>query len=213
MVGAKRWGKDEVRVLLDGVGNYGLSHFQKKSGKPHEYVGAPKNRSRKAVYNKILREFGPGGLTRGVYTVQRLVEGTGYNREQLHRAREACKQKWKRIGPRGAYLITEEQMEEIVEWLKHDYWASVHHLYCCLHCNTDRRPHYSLGLCTRCYSKYRRSLVKCNLPTTNEKLIRHVESMEVGDSEKCVKFLDKILKTLDRGLALNREELKWLLKL
>jgi len=216
MVGAKKWTKGEVRGLLDGIGNYGLSHFQKKSGQPHEYEGAPKNRSRKAIYNKIYREFGPGGLTRGVYPIHRLVQGTGYNKEQLLRAREACKQKWKRIGPGGAYLITEDQVEEIVEWLKHDYWAKQHRLYCCMHCTTEHRAHYGLGLCERCYARYRRRLVKLNLPTSNEKLFHRFESrqqsesLEFEESRKCAKFLDKLNETLRRGLALNREELQWL---
>jgi len=218
MVGARKWSKEEVRVLLDGIGNYGLSHFQKKSGQPHEfeYEGAPKHRSKKAIYGKILREFGPGGLTRGVYTVHRLAKNTGYNKEQLYRAREACKQKWKRIGPRGAYLITEDQVDEIIEWLKHDYWCKPHRLYCCLYCNTEHRLHYSRGLCVRCYSRYRRSLLKLNLPPSNKGLIRYIESRQNADSTdiensgKRTKFLEKIFETLRKGLALNRDELRWL---
>ena len=151
---ARRWDRKSLRRLFDGVGSYGIRWFQKRVNVPGDYEGA--ERSRSAIYSAARRHCGKGGLTRGVYTLNRLMRETGFERTHLMRARSALKQKWKRTSTRGAYLITEEQADEILEWLKHDYWSKEKHLYCCLGCQTESRPHHSLGLCRRCYFGYRR---------------------------------------------------------
>lgn len=210
MAGAKRWGKKARDALFNGIGAYGLAWFQKRSDAPYDESEGPQKRSRMAIYKKSFREFGPGGLTRGSYTLHELQKTTGYNREQFIRAREACKQKWKRTGPGGDHLITEEQVEEILEWLKHDYWSKAHRLYCCRRCTTDRRTHYGAGLCERCYFKYRRSLERRGLPTSIQALAVKLKSLEVGKSENHGKFLDRICSDLERGFALDDECLDWL---
>ena len=140
------WSKLAERELFNGVGISGVEWFKKHCGK----------RSRAAVYGKLRREYGPGGLTRGVYTLHELEKTTGYDEGQIRRAGGALNQKWKRLGPRGAHLITEEQMREIVTWLGHDFWAPGHRLYGCKVCQTTNRPHKALGLCERCYYVHRR---------------------------------------------------------
>jgi hypothetical protein len=152
----RTWGKAAERELFNGVGISGVDWFKRRCG----------GRSRSAVYQKLRREYGRGGLTRGAYTLHELENGTQYGETQIRRAGAALNQKWKRLGPRGAHLITEEQMREIVAWLGHDFWSKRHHLYGCTWCQTDRRPHRAAGLCERCYHKHRRACVVLCLPTS-----------------------------------------------
>jgi hypothetical protein len=210
VAGAKRWGKEAIKALFNGIGSYGISWFQQRSDAPYDLEHGPKKRSRQAVYKKAQREFGKGGLTRGAYTLEELQNNTGYNREQILRARDACKQKWKRLGPRGDHLITEEQVEEILEWLKHDYWSKVHRLYCCRRCTTDSAPHYGAGLCERCYFRYRRDLERRGLPTSTRALKAKIRSLDIGKSGEHGTFLDKVVRDLERGVSLDDASLDWL---
>ena len=205
---AKRWGKKSVKALFEGIGSYGLAWFQQRTDAAHSYPNAPQKRSRQAVENKALREWGPGGLTRGAYSLRELIERTGYSRTQLLRGRDALRQKWKRFGPRGNFLVSEEQIEEILEWLKHDYWTVEHRLYCCRLCTSEKKPHYGLGLCRKCYWRYRRNLKKRGLPTTVEGLAAKVSGL--GNSRECGNFLDRINECIRRGISLEDELLDWL---
>lgn len=209
MAGAKRWGAKAVKALFDGIGSYGIAWFQQRSDAPHDLTHGPSKRSRQAIYSKARREFGKGGLTRGAYTLEE-VQKTGYTREQILRARDACRQKWKRLGPRGDHLITEEQVEEILEWLKHDYWSKPHRLYCCRRCTASRAPHYGAGLCRRCYYRYRRVLIRRGLPTSSKALMAKVKSLDIGKSGNHGTFLDKVMKDLERGVSLDDDSLDWL---
>lgn len=107
-----------------------------------------------ALRAKLRRMIGANTLRRGSYSVRQLVAGTGYQPEQFRRAAQALNQKWKRLHPQGPFLITEEQRDELITWLQHDYWAPLYRLYCCLFCTTEVRPHRALGLCERCYASY-----------------------------------------------------------
>lgn len=207
---AKRWSDKAKNALLQGIGSYGIKWFQRNSGTPEDYQGAPKHRTRQAIYNKALREWGHGGLTRGALTLRELMTTTGYSRSQLLRAREALKQRWGRLGPKGDHLITEEQAEEILEWLKHDYWSKSKHLYCCLRCQTNRRDHFGLGLCTRCYPRYRRHCQSLGVPTKPIDQRDVLEGLGLDKSGKHGSFLESITQRLVRGLALSEEQLEWL---
>ena len=190
----KRWTKLAQRELFNGVGISGIAWFKRKCG----------GRSVGAVYHKLQRDFGLGGLTRGAYTVHELETVTGYSETQLRRGGSALNQKWKRLGPRGAHIITEEQMSEIVTWLGHDYWSKPHRLYGCLWCTTEKRAHQALGLCGRCYHRYRRACIKLKLPATV------VEQSSLLKNIKSGKFLDKANSRLNSGIALDSEHLVWL---
>src|SRR5512147_845390 len=117
----RKWTKREEQALLHGVGVYGVAWFQKNTGDGLDWPAAPKGRTRKAIYAKARRLYGPGGLSRGSYTLRRLVRETGYGVSHFFRAMRACAQKWKRTSPRGRYLICEDQAEELLAWLRQDY--------------------------------------------------------------------------------------------
>jgi hypothetical protein len=65
-------------------------------------------------------------------------------------------------------LVTDEQLEEIVLWLRHDYWCVRHRLHFCLWCGTREHASYAAGLCGPCYFQYRRLCLRLGLPTTLE---------------------------------------------
>ena len=61
----------------------------------------------------------------GYHTVRSAVRETGYSPSQLQRARRATGQKWrwsKMGGSHGRYLITQDQLEGLCEWLKKETW-------------------------------------------------------------------------------------------
>ena len=194
-----------MRSLFNGLGAYGLSWFRRKAGTAYNWPNAPQ-RSRSAIYNKIRREYGGGGLTRGIYTRHQLETSTGYNRHHLERARIALNQKWKRTGPRGAYLISEEQAEDIIAWLRKDYWVPGKRLYGCVWCATTKREHKGLGLCSRCYFRYRRVCVKHGIqpgPDAQLELMRGLESLGVQNDAAHGIFLETARVQLERGIALD----------
>lgn len=196
------WTKGAERELFNGVGISGISWFQQRCG----------GRSRSSIYHKLRREYGPGGLTRGAFTLHEIEKRTGYSETQIRRAGGALNQKWKRLGPRGAHLITEEQMREIVTWLGHDYWSKSHHLYGCSWCNTNRRPHWASGLCGKCYHRHRRLCRKLGLPADvagqRELLQRSAIGRDIGGRHG--RFKAEGLARLEAGLALTAAQLDWL---
>lgn len=211
---ASKWTKKAEKSLFDSIGNYGLSWHQKHAGPPGE--NPKERRSSAAIYNKAYRMFGPGGLTRGSYSLKQIMDKTGYTRTHLFRAQHALNQKWKRMGPKGAYLITDDQLDLIVEWLKHDYWAKAGRRYCCAMCSTENRPHKALGLCDRCFSAYRRQCAKFDLPASGKKQLalmykfrRHAKEM----TDNQAKFIEKAVLQLKQGLALDERQLECLAKI
>jgi len=198
----KRWTAAAQRQLFNGVGIAGLAWFQSRCG----------GRSADAIYHKLRREYGPGGLTRGSYTLGKLRRITGYSETHLRRAGSALNQKWKRLGPRGAHIITEEQMGEIVTWLGHDFWTKPHRLYVCLWCRTTRREHRAGGLCVCCYYRYRRACQKRELPVAlaEQKALLARVKPDRDNSRVYAKFSEKVNGRLTAGLALDAEQLDWL---
>lgn len=191
------WTKHEEYTIFQGVGIYGLDWFRRKTG-----------RSLDAVQAKARRMYGPGGLTRGSYSLREAVEKTGYHASQLRRAMQALRQKWKRTSPRGSFLIYEEQLEELVQWLKKDYWNIRHRLYGCLWCDTETRAHYALGLCQKCYIRYTQRLHRGQLPLQCEDLLEAVRLR----FESGTRLLQEIEKRLGRGQALPEQALILLLQ-
>lgn len=196
------WSKAAERELFNGVGISGVEWFKQRCGK----------RSRSSIYQKLRREYGPGGLTRGVSTLHELEKQTGYSECQIRRAGGALNQKWKRLGPRGAHLITEEQVREIVTWLGHDFWSKRHRLYGCSWCQTVRMPHHRVGLCERCYYRHRRLCGKLGLPAGVKAqaavLTRAVTGRDIGG--RSGRFKGEGAARLAAGLALSRAQLDWL---
>ena len=168
---ARHWTKRERRTLLQGASVNGLAWFATRTGDSHDWPNAPKGRSRHSIYAQASRSHGAGGLTRGAYTLRRVCEITGYATTQIRRAQAALGQKWKKTGRHGSYLIRDEQLKEIAQWLQNDYWCKHLRLYNCLWCGTEDREHYSGGLCRSCHQRYKTRLNHCGLPGRRHDLL------------------------------------------
>jgi len=195
----KRWTHAEELYLLNGVAISGIRWLTKHCHK-----------SLASIHGKLRREYGKGGLTRGAYTLMEIADKTGYSRPQLIRAQKALAQKWKRLGPRGAYIITEEQLEDIVNWLSHDYWDKQYRKYCCGWCHTGDSPHKGRGLCQICYYRYRRICEGAGISLKKEDQIRFLADIPLGN-ELRDKSVKKALANLNKGLAINKEDLEVIL--
>jgi len=196
---AKRWTKREEQALLQGIGVYGVSWFQRRCGDAYSWPNALPGRSVNAVYSKIRRMYGQGGLSRGSYTVTQIIRSTKYSKSQIQRAMRALGQKWKRLSATGAYLIHEDQYEDLIAWLANDYWSKKHRLYNCLWCQGHTREHSCRGLCTQCYRRYAKQLERRQLPNSTSALLALVRAQLIDvdiDARK------KIERQLSRGRAL-----------
>lgn len=199
------WTKDEDRALLDGAGVFSINWFRKKAGPTDTYPTAP-NRSRGAIYRRAERILGKGGLTRGTNTLMQAAKETGYTREQILRAQRACNQKWKRLSPRGPYLITFEQLDEMIGWLRQDYWCKKLRLYGCVNCGDSDRPSRGKGLCPRCYFKTRRVSISFRVPWRRGALVELVQGLDETRAEVRV-----IRDHLERGWGLTEDQIKTLI--
>lgn len=202
MPNGRAWTKREEQALLQGVGVYGFGWFRCRTGDSYDWPNAPIGRSSDAVKAKCRRMYG-GGLTRGSYTLREVCRITGYAMTHVRRACVALAQKWKRTSLKGSFLISEEQMEDIVYWLRKDYWSKKHRLYTCLWCGQEEQPHYSNGLCQRCFEKYRKRLKRSGLPVQTKKLLAYVRKL--GGMEEAE-------KALLRGRAVSQEVLILLIR-
>lgn len=97
------------------------------------------------------------------YNLQGLSDSTGYDPDQIKRAREALGQKWerKRAGRYAKdesatrFVINETQANDIIEFLGSEWGPSKMKLKACTKCGETERPHKGYGLCTRCYATER----------------------------------------------------------
>jgi len=190
---ARHWTKKESMALLQGAGVYGFRWFETHTGDSYDWPNAPEGRSREAIKAKAQRLY-QGGLTRGSYTLRQVCAMSGYDASQIRRAMKALAQKWKRTSANGSYLIYEEQVDDILQWLRTDYWAKKHRLYNCVWCGSNVRPHRSVGLCARCYPKYAQRLIRAGLPVSASKLLGVIRSWKM-------KSLEKAELELSRGRA------------
>lgn len=195
---ASDWTNKQLKALLDNIGVAGWSVLQRKTG----------GRSKAAIYSAIQKHFGGGGITRGTYQLEEAMAETGYSRTQLQRAARALNQRWLRTKKRGAWLITGEQLEDMVDWLRVDYWSKPLELYCCLQCGTTARPHHRAGLCLRCFWRFRRAAAKAGVPGTVPKLQEWVQSMGISTFRT-----QRIVVNLEAGRAPNLDDLEHLCSL
>jgi len=207
----KSWSPEEERSLLLGIGSFGWHWFQTRTQAPHDWPNAPQTRSKGAIRKKAAR-MGAGGITRGSYALHEAARRTGYMRQQLVRAMRALGQKWKRTSATGFYLISDEQLEELCNWLQHDYWCKPKRLYCCHWCGTQEAPHRTLGLCSRCYFRYRRVCSSLGLPVQTSRMRRLVQSLDLSTRDEA-SYCAKVIQSLERRVALNREQLDWVVML
>lgn len=187
----RRWTEEQRRALLDGIGSFGWSVLENRT-----------QHTRPEIREKIRREFGGGGITRGSYSLAQAMLETGYSRSQLDRAAEALNQRWQRTARRGDYLITVEQIEDMVVWLQNDFWSKKHHLYNCEECGSSERRHFSGGLCQPCYRRFQRHVQKRCLQARPKAL--HTFAMQLsGGSGPDGLFLEQMRLRLASGRLLG----------
>ncbi len=162
-----RWTRQEDQLLLDGAGVFAVEWFQRKT-----------ERTRKSIYRRAFDLYGRGGLSRGTYSLERAADETGYSPSQLLRAQSALGQKWKRLSAPASYLITVEQLDDLIGWLQHDYWCSRLRLYGCVNCGSDKRPARGMGLCPKDYWQIRRLCTKLELPRSVCRLLELVVHLD-----------------------------------
>jgi hypothetical protein len=189
-----RWTKAEEFLLIEGVGVFGLDWFTRTL-----------HRSLASVRSKAYRLYGAGGLGRGTYPLTRIARDTGYSVTQIRRAMRALAQKWKRLSSTGPYLVQEEQRDELLGWLRTDYWSKKHHLYACAWCGSCQVAHAWGGLCARCAARYTARLRRAGLPT-GKRLASTVRALHLPGSEA-----EEILDLLAKGRALPARHLRKIL--
>lgn len=147
------WTKEEEMLLIKNVGHSSI----------FELIELLPGRTRAAIESRCRRlGFSP---TQGTYTRCGIERETGYDWRQIKRARDALGQTWKRYGVRK-YIITEEQYEEIIQYLKDEprKWAKQWKLDACIKCGTsgrsERERHSGDGLCKSCLTGSSRIFVK-----------------------------------------------------
>lgn len=180
---ARHWTKEEELSILQGIGANSINWLCKKGGK----------RSVFALYHKLCRIGYSGGITRGSYTLNQLMRITGYSRSQLRRAMQSCSQKWRRTSSKGVFIITEDQMDELCDWLGFDFWSKYHRLYRCLWCATQQYSHRAFGLCRSCYNEYRKLLRDLGIDKIEFNNIKTlvIEYFTLVDIEVAEKFINK----------------------
>lgn len=197
--------------MFSGVGTHGWSRLQRAAGDSYREPELPSGRSIEAVRRQIRRMCG-SGARRGAFSLRQLAQATGYHPHQLKRAQRALNQSWHRMGRRGAYLISEDQMLDIVAWLAHDFWSTKTRLYCCTWCASSSRLHLSGGLCIRCFSRHRRRCTKAGLPYSLRGLSNVVENLilDCKNEGSHANFLERARRRLGSGLLLTKELLDWM---
>jgi hypothetical protein len=107
-------------------------------------------------------------------------------------------------------LICEDQVEELIAWLRQDYWVKRHRLYNCGWCGSLSRIHYAQGLCGRCYQRYVRRLYRAGLPIRGKELsmVLNRWSQQSG----CHDFLEIVGRFPARGRAIPEMALRQILR-
>ena len=198
----KRWTKTNEAKLFAGAGAFGQSWFQRNTGHSWDYPNAPLGRSKTAVANKAYR-LGVR-LRQGTYALTQLKRETGYTEDQFRRAGSALNQNWKRLSPKGPYMVTEEQREDLLDWLTMDFWSKRLRLYGCVKCGTEKRAHKSFGLCVACYFRMRTLCERYGL-SFGKKALRDALGQIEG---RAPELEERIRRKLDRGISPHKREIR-----
>lgn len=191
---AKPWTNQQTNYLLVGTAACGMVWVQDHT-KPNK---RKKVRSVNALRCKAYK-MGLMGLNAGLGSLHDIEESTGYSKTQLLRARKALRQKWKRSSAAGNYLITVFQIEELLDWLKDDYWCTSKKLYNCVYCGSNKEKHVSFGLCKACLKTYRKIYKNCDkvlLKKIAKKILRGT------NKELCA-----ISRRIKRNIAISEAQL------
>jgi hypothetical protein len=106
-----RWSKDEDQELMRLSEKYSPLTIAKKMTRSYPSI-------KERMISLGIKAFN------GTYSAKAAAEYTGYAVSQLERARDAVGQTWKKQPHSWTkrYVITEEQLEELCEWLKNETW-------------------------------------------------------------------------------------------
>ena len=205
---ARHWTKAEKQSVFHSVGSYGWSSLQSVAMKSYDKKAPVRS---VAAVKAQVRRMCDSGIKRGSTSLHRLATDTGYTRKQLRRAQKALNQKWIRSSRRGSHLISFDQVQDLVAWLAHDFWAPTKKLYSCLWCSTSTKKHRHGGLCCTCVCTYRRKCLAVGLPASLAVQREILEKVQLSCEDLAVhgKFLEESKRVMRRGLALSRELLDW----
>jgi hypothetical protein len=197
----QRWSAEDDRTLIEGAGAFALKWFYNRLKREGKLA-----RTRLALYHRAAKLW-TGGLRRGVYSFRQLQLETGYHPDQIRRAQDALNQRFKRLSPRGPYLVSYQQRQDLLAWLANDYWSRPLRLYNCVWCYKRDKPHKGCGMCARCYMAHRRFCQREGLPYDLEELQLAIAQSPIRPGLRAM-----LCERLDRGWALERDILQRLVK-
>lgn len=160
------------------------------------------------LFEKVRHQCLDGPAGRETFNFAQVVRETGYQKTQLLRAQAALDQHWARERPQRSFVITADQLLDMLVWLSHDYWSKALHVYRCLWCGEYKKRHKGQGLCLRCYRKYVRRCRALGLPHQ----VRALSGFKRFLDRKPGRIPQEIQRRISRGWALSEEHLTWLSK-
>lgn len=192
----KHWTEKQEMYLTIGSSAYGIEWLRTKSA----VLNGKKSykRSINAIRCKAYR-MRLKGLNTGAKSLKELIETTGYSKSQLFRAQRAMNQKWLRSSKKGNYLITIDQIEELLDWLKEDYWCKSKRLYNCVYCGSHNKKHVSFGLCRNCLKVFKNICNRLNF-IINQELIMKLKL----STDKNIRALGR---RLNKKIAISEEQI------
>jgi hypothetical protein len=159
-----KWQQSEDLILLKNAGHLNLSELS--AILPKRTKLAIKQRCR-------FLGFAPN---QGTYTCAQIVRETGYDSQQIFRARDGLGQAWKRYGEKS-FMISFDQVQDIIEYLKNESrkWSHHYNLTKCVNCGSSNQKkiskHASDGLCKVCFDRRRFDRDKLVKMIKNEKVV------------------------------------------
>ena len=156
----RKWTKEDENFLIYYWGE-----------RPREWISKQLDRTVAACTKKMLKLTGTRSIKRGKYTQRQLAEECGFQYRQIRWAveklglkvkqprkkRENKAGKRKRPWDNSAWLISEEQAEQIIYWLTRPRWERTNTYECCTVCGSSEEDHKAKGVCRRCYSRIRQA--------------------------------------------------------
>ena len=154
----RRWTKKEENLLVFYWGE-----------KSREWIAKKLDRTIAACTKRMLELTGSRSIKRGRWTQRQLAEHCGFqirqivwavkrlqlNVRQPPKKRTDKQAKKKRPWDNSAWLINDEQADQIIYWLTRPRWERTNTYPCCTECGTSERPHRGKGLCGRCDGRLR----------------------------------------------------------
>lgn len=130
--------RDSIRQMLVRIGGKAKTkdkpwrtaddHKLRELAEKYDFYGIAKSMNR--TYASVKTRARVIGIThlRGTYSLSNAAESTGYDVRQLLRAKKNLNQHWNKVRYSWThrYVITEEQLEALCEWLKTERRSASH---------------------------------------------------------------------------------------